>query len=80
MELVSLKGVSKESKIQLLRELGYDSDGRYVLKDGRPLVDESVDEKVTLDNMLILPGSEAVVIVDSPLSIAAYFEEHGDWD
>ena len=79
MELVSLKGVSKGSKVQLLKELGYDSDGKYVLKDGRPVVDESVDEKVTLDNMLILPGS-AVVIVESPLSIAAYFEEHGDWD
>ena len=79
MELVSLKGVSKESKIQLLRELGYDSDGRYVLKEGEPLVDEAVGEKVTLDNMLVLPGSE-VVIADNPLSIAAYFEKHGDWD
>jgi hypothetical protein len=80
VELVSLKGVSKESKIALLRELGYDSDGTCVLKDGQPVVDESVDERVTLDNMLILPGSAAVVIVDSPLSVAAYFEEHGDWD
>ena len=79
MELVSLKGVSKESKIQLLKELGYDSDGRYVLKEGEPLVDDAVGEKVTLDNMLVLPGS-SVVIVDNPLSIAAYFEEHGDWD
>ena len=78
MELVSLKGVSKESKIQLLRELGYDSDGKYVLKDGQPVVDEYIDENATLDNVLILPGS-TVVIVDSPLSIAAYFEEHGDW-
>ena len=62
-----------------MRGLGYDSDGKYVLKDGRPVVDEAVDEKVTLDNMLILPGS-TVVIVDDPLSIASYFEEHGDWD
>ena len=79
MELVSLKGVSKESKIELLRQLGYESDGTYVLKDGKPVIDEGVGSKVTLDNMIILPGS-TVVLVDSPLSIATYFEEHGDWD
>ena len=50
-----------------------------VLKEGQPVVDKYVDEKVTLDNMLVLPGS-AVVITDNPLSIAAYFEEYGDWD
>lgn len=79
MELISLRQVSKESKIHLLRELGYDSDGHYVLKDGRQVVDESAGETVTLDNMLVLPGS-TVVITDNPVSIAAYFEEHGDWD
>lgn len=79
MEIVSLRGVSKESKILLLRELGYDSDGKLVLKDGKPLVDEYSGEKVTLGNMLILPGS-AVVIADNLVSIAAYFDEHGDWD
>lgn len=79
MELVSLRSVTKESKIRLLKELGYDTDGTYVLKDGKQIVDEAVNEKVTLENMLILPGS-TVVIVDSPLSIAAYFEDHGDWD
>ena len=79
VELISLKGVSRESKMALLRELGYDSDGRYVIVDGKPLVDECINEKITLDNMLILPGS-AVVIADDPLCIAAYFEEHGDWD
>jgi len=31
---------------------------------------------VTLENMAILPGS-TVVMVDDPISIAAYFEEHG---
>jgi len=59
--------------------LGYDSDGKYVLKEGQRVVDKYVDEKVTLDNMLVLPGS-TVVITDNPLSIAAYFEEYGDWD
>lgn len=74
-----MRNVSKESKIHLLRELGYDTDGAYVLKDGKPVVDETVNERVTLENMLILPGT-TVVIVDNPLSIAAYFEDHGDWD
>ena len=59
--------------------MGYDSDGKYVLKEGQRVVDKYVDEKVTLDNMLVLPGS-TVVITDNPLSIAAYFEEYGDWD
>jgi hypothetical protein len=79
MELISLKGVPRESKIELLRQLGYDSDGTYVLKDGSPVVDENAGARVTLDNMAILPGS-AVVVVDSALSFATYFEEHGDWD
>jgi len=79
MQFISLRGATKDAKIRLLRELGYDSDGKYVLKEGQPVVDKYVDEKVTLDNMLVLPGS-AVVITDNPLSIAAYFEEYGDWD
>ncbi len=79
VELITLKDVSSRSKIELLRELGYESDGKLVLRNGEPVVDEYVGEKVTLDNMLILPGS-TVVITDHPLSIATYFEEHGDWD
>ena len=79
VELITLRGVSSKSKIELLRKLGYDSDGKLVLRNGQPIVDENVGEKITLDNMLILPGS-TVVITDNPLSIATYFEEHGDWD
>jgi hypothetical protein len=79
VEMISLKQVDKKSRIELLRAIGYDSDGRFVTRDGEPVVDGSVGEKVTLDNMLILPGS-SVIISDNPLSIAAYFEEHGDWD
>ena len=79
VEMVSLKQVDKESKIELLRAIGYDSDGRFVTRAGEPVVDDCVGEKVTLDNMLILPGS-TVIVSDNPLSVAAYFEEHGDWD
>ncbi len=79
MELIHLKEVSKESKVALLRELGYETDGHYVLKDGKHVVDKYVDERITLDNMVILPGS-TIVLVDNPLSIASYFEEIGDLD
>jgi len=79
MELISLGDVKKESRVALLHALGFDTDGHYVLKDGRPVVDRYVDEKVTLENMVILPGS-TVVLVDNPLSIASYLEEIGDLD
>ena len=79
VEVLSLRRVARPSKVALLRALGYDSDGTYVLKDGQHVVDPIVDEEVTLDNMAILPGS-TVVIVDNPLSVAAYLDEHGDLD
>jgi hypothetical protein len=79
MELLSLHGISDESKVALLRALGFDCDGRNVLREGRPLVDPVVGESVTIDNMAILPGS-TVVIVDNPLSVAAYLDEHGEDD
>ena len=79
VEMVPLKAVDKGSKIELLRAIGYDSDGRYVTRDGKPVIDDCIGEKVTLDNMLILPGS-TVIVSDNPLSVASYFEEHGDWD
>lgn len=43
------------------------------------MVDPVVGEPVTIDNMAILPGS-TVVIVDNPLSVAAYLDEHGEDD
>ncbi len=79
METISLRDVSRDSKIALLKELGYDSDGQFVLKDGQRVLDDSINEYVTLDNMAVLPGS-TVVIVDDPVSLASYFERHGDWD
>jgi hypothetical protein len=77
MEILSLRGVSDWSKIALLEALGYDCSERNVLKDGKPLVDPVVGESITLDNMAILPGS-TILIVDNPLSVAAYLDEHGE--
>ncbi|MFQ5620438.1 MAG: hypothetical protein ACE5FT_01185 [Candidatus Nanoarchaeia archaeon] len=76
-ELISIKDMPKEAKIELLHELGYDSDGIVVLKDGKEHMDRYTDEPVRLDNMLILPGS-TVVLDNNPLSIQSYLEEFGD--
>jgi hypothetical protein len=79
MEAVSLKKLPKEAGISLLRELGYDSDGTWVLTgDGSRHTDRYTGEAVRLSNMLILPGS-AVVIDSNPLSIACYFDEFGEF-
>lgn len=78
MELLSLKDVSNESKISLLRELGFDSDGVFVLDSaGNRVLDKYINEPVRLDNMIILPGS-TVILDDNSLSIASYIEEYGD--
>ena len=78
MELVSLKNVSKESKILLLKQLGYDSDGIFVLDpEGNKVTDRYINEVVKISNMVIFPGS-TIILDDNPLSIASYIEEYGD--
>jgi len=78
MELISLKNVSKESKILLLKELGYDSDGDYVLdSNGNKVIDKYLEINVKIDNMVILPGS-TIILDDNELSISKYLEEYGD--
>ena len=78
MELISLKQVSKQSKIELLRELGYDSDGEYIFdSEGKKVFDRYLDIEVKLNNMVILPGSE-VILDDNELSLSKYLEEFGD--
>lgn len=82
MEIVSLKNVSLNSKILLLKELGYNSDGEFVLdKKGNKLLDRYFDVPVRVENMVILPGSE-IILDDNELSISAYLEEFGNvfWD
>ena len=75
MEQFSIKNLSKDEKVMLLKELGYDSDGIFVLKDGKKFQDIYIDENIKIENMIILPGS-TIVLDNNPLSIAFYLEEH----
>jgi len=80
MELVSLQKMPKEAKLGLLKELGFGSDGKFVLdSEGKKVKDPYINEEVMLSNMLIFPGS-AIILDNNPLSIALYIEEHGDLD
>ncbi len=78
MEFVSLTKMPNEVKINLLKKLGYDSDGVFVLDSaGRRVRDRYTDDEVSLSRMLIFPGS-TVILDNNPLSIAAYLEEYPD--
>ncbi|MFH1257163.1 MAG: hypothetical protein V1494_07800 [Candidatus Diapherotrites archaeon] len=79
MELVSIKDMPKEIKISLLKEIGYDSDGRFVIdSDGNRVKDRYVSVDIELANMLIFPGS-TIILDNNPLSIALYMEEYGEF-
>ena len=76
-ELISLKDMPKELKVELLKELDYDSDGVFVLeKNGEKYLDKYIEVPVKLDNMLIFPGS-TIILDNNPLSISSYLEEFG---
>ena len=78
METVLLKNVDLNSKIALLNELGFDSDGEYVLNlDGTKVLDRYIDIPIKVENMFILPGS-VVVLDDNILSLSHYMEEFPD--
>lgn len=78
MELVSLKNVSLRSKIALVEQLGYSSDGEFILDSkGDKVIDRYIDVHVRLNNMVILPGS-TIILDDNELSISSYIEEFGD--
>jgi len=78
MELISLKEISVNSKVALLKELGYNSDGEYVLDlEGNKVLDKYIEIPVKLDNMAIFPGS-TIILDNNELSISLYLEEHGD--
>jgi len=78
METISLKEISANSKIALLRELGFDSDGEYVLdSQGNKVIDRYVDIPVKVENMVILPGS-TIILDDNILSLSCYMEEFPD--
>lgn len=78
MELISIKDMPNEVKIKLLEELGYKSDGQFVLfASGDRVKDRYINVDVKLSNMLIFPGS-IIILDNNPLSIASYMEEHPD--
>ena len=78
MELLSLTGVSAESKIRLLEALNYKSDGQFIFDAaGNKVLDKYLEEPVKLENMLIMPGS-TIILDNNPLSVASYLEEYGD--
>ena len=78
MELISLKEISSNSKIALLKELGFNSDGEYVLDSkGNKIIDKYIEVPVKINNMAIFPGS-TIILDDNELSISLYLEEFGD--
>jgi hypothetical protein len=78
METISLSGVSLNSKIALLKELGFNSDGEYVLdSEGNKVIDRYVEIPVKVEKMVILPGS-TVILDDNVLSLSCYMEEYPD--
>ena len=78
MEIISLKEVSFKSKVLLLKELGYDSDGEFIYdSDGKIVTDKYINIPVKVGNMAILPGS-TLILDDNELSLSLYFEEFGD--
>jgi hypothetical protein len=78
METISLKEVSINSKIALLKELGFDSDGEYVLdSEGNKVIDKYIEIPVKVENMVILPGS-TIILDDNILSLSCYMEEYPD--
>ncbi|MGV8169049.1 MAG: hypothetical protein ACP5N3_03255 [Candidatus Nanoarchaeia archaeon] len=78
VEQISISKLAIKDKILLLKELGYKSDGMFVLdQNGERIIDKYIDEPVTVSNMLILPGS-TIILDNNPLSIASYLQEHPD--
>ena len=77
-ELIPIKDMPKKLKIALVKELGYDSDGIFVLKkDGEKYLDKYTGEPVRIDNMFIYPGS-TIILDNNFLSVNAFFEDYGD--
>jgi hypothetical protein len=78
VESISIKELNSTEKTLLLKELGYGSDGIFVLDEkGEKVIDRYIQEPVKMHNMLILPGS-TIILDNNPLSIASYLQEHPD--
>ena len=77
-ETISLKDFSNEDKILLLKELGFDSDGEYVIdKNKNRILDKYLDISIKVENMMILPGS-TIILDDNEYSMMRYLQEYED--
>ena len=73
---MSLRDWTIEDRMMLLNELGFGSDGVYVLdKSGQRVVDKYIAEPIKLSNMAIFFYPVITILDDNPLSIVSYFEE-----
>lgn len=62
VELVALDDFSLEHRILLLKSLGYSTkDGWVVDRDGGRYKDPCTGQPVSLDNMMIMPGSTVIL-------------------
>ena len=78
IEVASLNQFTLCQKIFLLKELGYQTDGTFVLdKNGRKVKDKYLEMPVNMENMIIFPGS-TIILDNNELSISLYIEEYGD--
>lgn len=78
MELLSLKNISLNSKLILLQQLGYNSNGEFIFDEqGSRVLDRYIQVPVRVHNMVIFPGS-TIILDDNELSISSYLEEFGD--
>ncbi len=77
VELVSIKNMPYELKVEILKALGFDSDGTYVTKGGNRYDDKYTGDPIKVDNMVILPGS-TVVLDDNLLSVSSFLEDYGN--
>ena len=78
MESISLKEISVKSKIALLKEIGFNSDGEYVLDfKGNKVLDRYIEIPVKVNNMAIFPGS-TIILDNNELSLSLYLEEFGN--
>lgn len=78
VETISLKQFNEEEKLLLLKELGFQTDGEFVLNErGEVIKDKYIEVPIRIDNMLILPGS-TIVLDNNELSITFYLKEYGD--
>jgi len=78
VDLISVKDLSIKTKLALIEELGYTSDGVFVFNsDGTKVLDRYTSAEVKLENMAIVPGSIILLNEDSG-GLLKYIEEHGD--